>query len=480
MLQPGHEAGERCRQSTGRRACYKWCLAGRCRENAVTHISKENLDEVQAEAFLRRFQRFSPRRRLVLLPILAWLMLLLLVGDRAVWRSCVLGATALAAIVGVVVELIRGNWMDMKFRALRSVRATLLGVGFMGALTFATGGFDSPVLPFVIPLCLFIGTLAAPRLLIPTAVAAALLVALLAVISARHWVPDLMPAVFGGGAGVSQPPALLYAKAAVLMALLGWVAIVAGGLRQVFHDIVGEVLDARDEVLQGHDAHARELTALSGELAHELKNPLANMKGLAVLVGRDVQGKGVERLEGLQHEVSRMEEILQGFLTFSRPLSPLNAENVDLRELCESALALHEGVAQSKDVSPELRALAPVSISCDPRKVRQILINLMQNALEASPAGASVEVVVAPAPDGGARVEVSDRGPGIPEAVRAHLFEPGATTKERGTGLGLALARGLARQHGGELSLVNRDGGGCTATLTLPDRPKLATTEVAA
>jgi two-component system, NtrC family, sensor histidine kinase HydH len=441
----------------------------------LRHISKENLDEVQIEAFLKRFQRFAPRRRIVILPILAWLIILLLVGDRAVWRSWVLGATAIAAVVGVVVEFVRGNWLDMKISALRgSVWLTLIAPLFMGVFALATGGFDSPVLPFVIPLCFFVGTLAPLRKLVPTAVASTLLVAALAVVSARRWIPDLMPAVFGGGAGLPQPPALLYTKAAVLVGALMWAGVVANGLRQVFRDIVGDALDARDEVLRSNDAHARELTALSGELAHELKNPLANVKGLAVLVGRDVQGKGVERLAVLQHEVLRMEEILQGFLTFSRPLSPLNAEEVDLKELCESALALHEGMAQTRNVSLEMQALAPVSVSCDSRKVKQILINLMQNALEASPAAAVVEIVVGCATDGGARVEVSDRGPGIPQAVRAHLFEPGTTTKERGTGLGLALARGLARQHGGELSLENRDGGGCTATLTLPAIPKLS------
>jgi signal transduction histidine kinase len=84
-----------------------------------------------------------------------------------------------------------------------------------------------------------------------------------------------------------------------------------------------------------------------------------------------------------------------------------------------------------------------------------------------------------PGTDGGARLEVRDRGPGISESVRAHLFEPGSTTKDRGTGLGLALARGLARQHGGELTLEDRDSGGCTAVLTLPARPPTVAEESA-
>src|SRR4029450_8476251 len=84
---------------------------------------------------------------------------------------------------------------------------------------------------------------------------------------------------------------------------------------------------------------------MTGELAHELKNPLANMKGLAVLISRDVHGKAAERLGVLQGEIDRLGGIPQGFLTFSRPVVPLSQEEVELGELCETVLALHEGVA---------------------------------------------------------------------------------------------------------------------------------------
>jgi signal transduction histidine kinase len=100
--------------------------------------------------------------------------------------------------------------------------------------------------------------------------------------------------------------------------------------------------------------------------------------------------------------------------------------------------------------------------------VKQILINLVQNALEASPPGAEVELVVRAEPGHDVVVEIRDRGTGLSPAVRERLFEPGTTTKARGTGLGLALARGLARQHGGDLTLENREDGGCVASLRLP------------
>jgi signal transduction histidine kinase len=101
--------------------------------------------------------------------------------------------------------------------------------------------------------------------------------------------------------------------------------------------------------------------------------------------------------------------------------------------------------------------------------VKQILINLVQNAIDASPRGAAVELEAAAA-DGAVRVRVLDRGRGVDPAVEGALFSPGATTKPSGSGLGLTIARALAVQHGGALRLEPRSGGGTVAELVLPGR----------
>jgi len=428
----------------------------------VELISKDNLDEVQHWMMQRRFRSFG-RMRLLLIPVLVGILSLTLVGDRSLWRWLILGAVVVLAFGRIVTEL---------FQRVPSVPrapdwASVFAVLPLGAFLLATGGFDSPILPFVLMVCFFVGTVAPRVSLVTLTLGLVGLVIALAVVSWLGLVPDLMPRVFGGGSRLVQPPALLSAKALWLVLGLGWSATISSTTREIFQNMVHDAVDARDEVLRSHDAHARELTALSGELAHELKNPLANIKGLAVLASRDAEGKLSERLAVLQHEVTRMEEILQGFLAFSRPLSPISQQDVDLVDLCASVVALHEGMAHTRSVSLELGASAPVHLACDPRKVRQILINLLQNALEASAPGTTVELRVR-SHGALARVEVSDRGPGVAPEARARLFEPGSTTKERGTGLGLALARGLARQHHGELTLEDRTGGGCTAVLTLP------------
>ena len=112
-----------------------------------------------------------------------------------------------------------------------------------------------------------------------------------------------------------------------------------------------------------------------------------------------------------------------------------------------------------------------------PRKVEQILINLVQNALDVAPPGTEVEIEVVDARPHEVRVHIRDAGPGLSESIRARVFEPGVTDKAEGSGLGLTVARALARQHGGELELDNRrpgrghPSGGCEATLILPLDP---------
>ena len=115
-----------------------------------------------------------------------------------------------------------------------------------------------------------------------------------------------------------------------------------------------------------------------------------------------------------------------------------------------------------------LDARPDVAVKADARKVKQVLINLVQNAIDVTAQGGSVDVVVGP--EGrGAKVSVMDRGPGVADLERA--FEPGVTSKAAGNGLGLTIARLLARQHGGDVRLSRRDGGGIVAELTLPGAP---------
>jgi len=165
--------------------------------------------------------------------------------------------------------------------------------------------------------------------------------------------------------------------------------------------------------------------------------------------------------------VDRMQSVLDEFLNFSRPLVPLALGDSDVGALCRDVAALHEGMARERAVEISVRA-DPLPVRCDPRKAKQVLINLVQNALDASPPGTAVEIEAERTAGGGARVRVLDRGRGVAPGLEREVFSPGVTSKPGGSGLGLTIARALARQHGGDVSLAPRPGGGTAAEVLFP------------
>jgi signal transduction histidine kinase len=284
-------------------------------------------------------------------------------------------------------------------------------------------------------------------------------------------VPGLVPDVFGGGARTPRHDLILWTTGVVVTVIL--LAAISVGMRTRIHleKVLLHQIEARDESLRTHAETAQAMRTLSGEIAHELKNPLASVKGLAALVAKDLDGRSAERMEVLRREVDRMQAVLQDFLNFSRPLAPLAMEPVDLTTLCRDVAELHDGVAEAKGVGLEVQTQGEATLTCDTRKVKGILVNLVQNALDASPRGSTVTIEV----DGGdgatLTIRVIDEGPGVLEEIAERVFEAGVTSKAEGSGLGLSVARLLARQHGGELSLADREGGGCVAALILPREP---------
>jgi signal transduction histidine kinase len=151
-------------------------------------------------------------------------------------------------------------------------------------------------------------------------------------------------------------------------------------------------------------------------------------------------------------------------LDLSRPL-PVGRDRVDLRQICDEVAGR---LAEATDLeAAALRVEGTGSAPGVPAKLRQVLANLLRNAVEAAGPGGTVTVRVVEAPDR-VRVEVEDSGPGIAEAAQARLFEPFFTTKDRGTGLGLAVSRAIARAHGGDVTGESLAAGGARFTLRLP------------
>jgi signal transduction histidine kinase len=213
-------------------------------------------------------------------------------------------------------------------------------------------------------------------------------------------------------------------------------------------------------------ARARELEQLSAQLSHELKNPLGAIKALVQLSKRDACDEASrERLEVAENEVERMNGILQEYLSFSRPLDRLRRERVWLGTLADEVLDLLG--AQASGAGVVLRRWGDSDVEADPRRLREALFNLVANAIDATAPGGDVEVQIVRRGTT-AEVRVRDSGRGMPREVLDRVGTPFFTTREQGTGLGVAMARAAFAQHGGSLEYDSEEGRGTTVTGTLP------------
>ncbi|MCB9615604.1 MAG: HAMP domain-containing histidine kinase [Sandaracinus sp.] len=211
--------------------------------------------------------------------------------------------------------------------------------------------------------------------------------------------------------------------------------------------------------LVGRTERDRRLAALgemSSVLAHELRNPLASLKGHAQLLEETLpEGRPRDKARRVVAEAERLERLSGELLEFVRT-GGLSLASCDLRALAEEAAA-----NAAPDAKVEGDAL---SCDVDRARVRELLVNLLANA-HATQTPVTVEVK---AEGEHAVVRVRDHGPGIPEGDLDAIFEPFHTTRPRGTGLGLAIARRIAERHRGTLSAANAAGGGALFELRLP------------
>jgi signal transduction histidine kinase len=192
---------------------------------------------------------------------------------------------------------------------------------------------------------------------------------------------------------------------------------------------------------------AKERAAIAANVAHEIKNPLEGIYGAAQILQEE--GKGNPKfIEMILKDSVRLNGVVHQFLQFSRPFQVRIAEF----DLVEAAAAFcREQASLAGEGSVAFRADPDVArVYADQEGLRQILLNLYQNARRYQAAGRPVAVAVRTA-EGCAELTVEDEGEGIPEAIRSKVFDPFFTTSSKGTGLGLAISRKIAREMGGDL-----------------------------
>jgi signal transduction histidine kinase len=241
------------------------------------------------------------------------------------------------------------------------------------------------------------------------------------------------------------------------------------------------VRTTQDRLVQSEKLMA--LGEMAARIAHEIKNPLTAIGGFARRIASPRAGGGTQSLERyaqiILKEVQRLERIINETLYFSREMVSLFREvnlNVEIREVLSMFREEFEEARISAvvDLSRDLP-----SISADPDQIRQVVWNLVSNAIQAMGGSGILTVgthLADPAEGKGVVLEVSDTGGGIPRDVVQNIFNPFFTTKAKGTGLGLPIVHAIVEKHGGTIHLDNREGVGVAFSIFLPLFPKGAGT----
>jgi two-component system sensor histidine kinase PilS (NtrC family) len=240
------------------------------------------------------------------------------------------------------------------------------------------------------------------------------------------------------------------------------------GLLLAFQDLT-EIRTLRDR------AEAAQRLAVLGQLAtglaHEIRNPLSSISGSVEMV-REGNALGPEdrRLLGIViSEVERLNSLVTSMLQVGRP-SQIETESLDLRAIASEVVAVARGQAtasnglQIDEVGPE----EPIIVTVDPDRMRQVVWNLVKNAVQASPHRGKVEVRTGRDQARRAFLEVADEGPGIGDAHRERLFDMFYSGRTHGVGLGLAVVKQIVDQHQGHIEIIDRNVAGTCFRVTLP------------
>jgi two-component system sensor histidine kinase HydH len=270
-----------------------------------------------------------------------------------------------------------------------------------------------------------------------------------------------------------RPYLVLEFESAVIRGLdtdLRWISVVAAGaaLVLVTFAFAWSRTTARLAVVQEQAERERRLVALgraSSVIAHELRNPLAALKGHAQLLVEDLAEPSRAKATRVVEGAERLERLTSVLLDFVRD-GPLEVRVVTPAELVDRALAEVPRDRVRVDLSR-----APEALHVDPDRASLALRNLVQNAVQATPEDADAVEVRIDASACDVTIEVRDHGPGLAPEAAAHMFDPFVTTKARGTGLGLSIARRIAEQHRGTLTGETHGEGGAVFRLVLPAKP---------
>jgi len=240
---------------------------------------------------------------------------------------------------------------------------------------------------------------------------------------------------------------------------------------------IGAVAYRRIERLQRRARQAErlaELGTLTGGLAHEIKNPLSTVQLNLQLLREDLDpswpgcGRIISRLNTVQKEAARLRDILDDFLRYAGKIE-LDRKPTDVYQVLDELVDFFSPQAQLQRVKLRVKKTdGPLIASFDERLIKQAILNLLINALQAMPETGGEIILSAANGDGQLKVDVTDTGRGMSPEVQSRIFDAYYSTKKGGTGLGLAISRRIVEEHGGSVAVASEEGKGSVFSLRLP------------
>jgi signal transduction histidine kinase len=274
---------------------------------------------------------------------------------------------------------------------------------------------------------------------------------------------------------LAQLQAVIFTALLALVLLAAWAAVV------VYHKMIAPLrvkLVESQALVERHEKLAS-LGVLAAGVAHEIRNPLTAIKARLFIQQKALAPGSRERVDAefIGREIDRLEKIVSDFLRFARPVEP---ERVPLSpaDLLHEVRQLMAPQLRASSVDLAVERAVETKVLADPEQLKQVLINLVQNAAEALDMSGTIKLraVESRIALGGQMrevviIEVEDKGSGIPPEVQKRLFDPFFTTKASGTGLGLSIASRIIEKHGGALRFQTAANRGTTFGVVLPVEP---------
>lgn len=237
---------------------------------------------------------------------------------------------------------------------------------------------------------------------------------------------------------------------------------------------LADLRNAHADLRESHEQLLRadrlsSLGEIAAGLAHEIGNPLAGVKGaLEIIAARATPERSDREFSSLAlREIARLERLVEEFLRFARPRDP-RLSDVYISDVLDRVVSLIGREASDRHVSIDLQRTGMPSVSVDAEQMVQVFVNIVLNAVHASPAGSRVEIRIG-SRDDMAAVDVCDEGPGIRPEHLDKIFDPFFSTKKHGTGLGLSISNRIVQSHGGRIE-VEQPGKGTIMRVLLPLR----------